>query len=74
MILHLISALKKKILYKKSQYFPKPYDRFGGNVKVELDLSNYGTQTDLKGATGIDTSNLKVSKHKNILEKGYHTN
>ena len=26
-----------------------------GKVKVELDLSNYATKTDLKNATGIDT-------------------
>ena len=31
-----------------SQYFPKPYEPFGGNAKVELDLSNYATKTDLK--------------------------
>ena len=43
-----------------SQYFPKPYNRFGGNVKAELDLSNYATKTDLKGATGIDTSRLAL--------------
>ena len=28
----------------------------GGNVKVKLDLSNYPTKTDLKNATGDDTS------------------
>ena len=26
-----------------------------GKVKVQLDLSNYATKTDLKNATGIDT-------------------
>ena len=25
-------------------------------MKVELDLSNYGTEADLKNATGVDTS------------------
>ena len=29
MIIHLIVGLIKKILYKKSQYFPKPYEPFG---------------------------------------------
>ena len=43
-----------------SQYFPKQYTGFGGNVKVELDLSNYATKTDLKGTTGIGTSNLAL--------------
>ena len=26
-----------------------------GNVKVQLDLSNYATKEDLKNATGVDT-------------------
>ena len=30
----------------------------GANVKVELDLSNYGTKADVKNATGVDTSNF----------------
>ena len=29
---------------------------FGKRIKVELDLSNYATKTDLKNATGVDTS------------------
>ena len=29
-----------------------------GKVKVELDFSNYATKTDLKNATGIDTSSF----------------
>ena len=41
-----------------SQYFPEPYEHSGGNVKVELYLSNYATKTDLKEATGIDTFTL----------------
>ena len=34
---------KSDILWDMSQYFPKPYSHFIGNVKVELDLSNYAT-------------------------------
>ena len=49
--------LMKKVLRKMSQYFPKPYDLFGGNVKVELDLSNYATKTHLK-VTKVYTSKL----------------
>ena len=33
------------------EYFPKPYKRFGGDISVNLDLSNYATKADLKGAT-----------------------
>ena len=35
-----------------SEYFPKPKSS-GANAKVELDLSNYATKTDLKNATGV---------------------
>ena len=38
-----------------SDYFPEP-SSFEERVKVELDLSNYAAKTDLKKATGIDTS------------------
>ena len=31
-----------------SQYFPKPYEPFGGDINVKVDLSNYATKTDLK--------------------------
>ena len=41
-----------------SQWFPKPYEHYCGNVKAELDLSNYETKTDLKGATDALTPNL----------------
>ena len=40
-----------------SQYPPEKYERYGWNVKVELDLSNYATKADLEAA-GIDTSTL----------------
>ena len=40
----LIVGLIKKILYKMSQHFPKPYRSFEGNVKVKLDLSSYATK------------------------------
>ena len=39
------------------EYFPKPHS-FGANVKVELDLSNYAAQRDLKDATGVDKSSF----------------
>ena len=43
---------------KMSQYFPKPYEPLGGNINVKVDLRNYATKSDLKNATGIDTSKL----------------
>ena len=38
-----------------SEYFPKPKSS-RANVKVELDLSNYATNADLKNVTGVDTA------------------
>ena len=40
-----------------SEYFPK-LKSLESNVKVELDLSNYATKTDLKSATGVKTSDF----------------
>ena len=31
-----------------SQYFPKPYEPFGGDINVKVDLSSYATKADLK--------------------------
>ena len=39
-----------------SQYFPKPYEPFGGGINVTVDLFNYATETDLKNVTQVDTS------------------
>ena len=43
-----------------SEYFrePKPLAR---KSKVELDMSNYATKTDLKNATETDTSSFAKS-------------
>ena len=43
-----------------SQYFPKPFRNFGGNINVKADLSNYATKTDLKNVTHIDTSSFAL--------------
>ena len=43
-----------------SQYFPKLYGRFGGNINVKGDISNYATKADLKNVTHIDTSRFAL--------------
>ena len=43
-----------------SQYFAKPYEPFGGDIDVKVDLSNYATKTDLKNATHVDTSSFTL--------------
>ena len=35
-----------------------PYKSSSNNVKVELDLTNYATKTDLKNITHIDVSSF----------------
>ena len=39
-----------------SQCFPKPYEPFGRDINVKVDLSNYAIKSDLKNATSVDTS------------------
>ena len=34
-----------------TQYFSKPYEPFGGDINVKVDLSNHGTKNDLKNVT-----------------------
>ena len=43
-----------------SQYFPKPYEPFGGDVNVTIDLSNYATIDDIKNITHVDTSSFAL--------------
>ena len=58
----------EKYIIRISQYFPKPNECSGGNMKVELDLSNDATKADLEGATGVDTSKLAVKSDLASLE------
>ena len=51
------SWIDKKGSYKMSQYFP-PYRSFGGNIKVELDLSSYATKSELKYVTHVNVSSF----------------
>ena len=46
-----------------SQYFPKPFRSFGGNINVKVDLSNYATKTDLKNVTHVDTSSFALKSN-----------
>ena len=48
-------------LYKMSQYFPKPYEPFGGgDINVKVDLSNYATKADIKNISHVDTSSFAL--------------
>ena len=41
-------------------------------MEVELDLSNYVTKTDLKNATGIDTSSFVEKVDLASLKSNFH--
>ena len=46
-----------------SQYSPKLYNSFGGDINIKVDLSNYATKVDLKNAIGTDTSKLALKSN-----------
>ena len=46
-----------------SQYFPKPYEPFGGDINVKIDLPNYATKTDLKNISHIDVSSYPLKSN-----------
>ena len=61
-----------------SQYFPKPYEAFGGHIKVKVDLSNYAIKADIKSISHVDTlsfalktnlANLKTAVGKLDIDK-----
>ena len=41
-----------------SQYFPKPYEPFGGDINVKVDLSNYPSKAGIKNISHVDTSSF----------------
>ena len=78
MIILLIVGLIKKTLYKMSKYFPKPYEPFGRDINVKVDLSYYATKDDIANITHVDNSsfalktnvaNLKTEKDKLDIDK-----
>ena len=56
-------------------YFPEPHSQSKKkqNIKLHLDFTNYATKSDLKGATGINTSkfakNADLASWKSDIEE-----
>ena len=46
-----------------SQYFPKPYELFGGDINVKVDLSNDATKSDIKNVSHVDTSHFALKSN-----------
>ena len=59
-----------------SQYFSKPYEPFGGDINVKVDLSNYATKTDLKNFSQAELksnlASLKTEVDKLDIDKLVH--
>ena len=50
------------------QNFPKPYEPFGGDINVKVDLSNYATKTDLKNVSHVDVSSFAIKSNWDSLK------
>ena len=51
-----------------SQYFPKSYESFGGDINVKVDLSNYVAKSDTKTILQIDTSRFALKSNLTSLK------
>ena len=51
-----------------SPYFPKPYEPFGGDINVKVDLSNYATKADIKNILHVDTSSFALKTNLSSLK------
>ena len=54
---------------KMCQYFLKPYEPFGGDINVRVDLSNYATKTDIKYILHVNTSRFALKSNLANLER-----
>ena len=43
-----------------AQFFPKPYEPFGGDINVKTDLSKHVKKTDIKIMSHVDTSSFAL--------------
>ena len=51
------------LLHENEPYFPKPYEPFGGDINVKVDLSDYATKTDIKNISHVDTWSFLVKSN-----------
>ena len=40
--------------------YPEPYEPFGGDINVTVDLSNYATKSDIKNISLVNTSSFAL--------------
>ena len=56
---HIFNSPRIKI----SQYVPKPYEPFGGDINVKVDLTNYATKGNIKNISQFDTSSFALKSN-----------
>ena len=55
---------------KMSQYFPKPFRNFGGDINDKADLSKHAKKGDIKIVTHVDTSGFAlITQYKSLRLK-----
>ena len=56
-----------------SKFYPEPYEPFGPDINVTVDLSNYATKADIKNISLVDTSSfalkINVANLKSEIDK-----
>ena len=55
-----------------SQYFPKPYEPFGRDINVKVDLSNYAAKAAIKIISQVDTSSFALKSNLASLKTEVH--
>ena len=55
-------------MYKNESIFSRPYEPFGGDINVKVDLSNYATKVDNKNVSHVDTSSFALKTNLNNLK------
>ena len=63
-----MTFLNERSHIKMSQYFPKPFKSFGGNINVKVGLSNYATKADIKNIAYVDTSSFALKTNSASLK------
>ena len=43
-----------------SQYFPRPYEPFGRDINVKVDLFSYATETNIENISHVHTPNFAL--------------
>ena len=80
MIVHLVAGLKRLNqisvilstatlpVYKNESIFRKPYEPFGRDINVKVDLFNYATKTDIKNILHVSTSSFALNSNLGSLK------